>query len=155
MRQGESKRWRIMLLNLHCTQHIKTVWHSVPLLCIDSWPWGFSFVRPQHSPPPHALLLPGWCWCSWPSGWAERKPLAGCQALPEGREREKFNSWVWFRLIIWQKYGKIKKTNLKQSQVPVIEVILLTSSVSTVEKWAVFFVIWMSYWRKVKKKTTG
>lgn len=92
--KGENHQRSIMFPNLkrQSVQIFKTVKHSVPLLCPDYWPWGSSYVTPQHSPLLHALWRPGWCWCSWPSDWAERKPSAGCPALPERRQDMKLIS---------------------------------------------------------------
>lgn len=54
----------------------------------------------------------------------------------------------WFRCHVNQEFWKWKITNLEQSQVPVIVVSPFSSSISTVEKWAVFFMITMSYYRR-------
>lgn len=46
--------------------------------------------------------------------------------------------------------GKKRKTDLEQSQVPVIVVISFSCSISTAEKWTVFFMIAMSYFMEKK-----
>lgn len=73
--------------------------------------------------------------------------------------RRRFGEVQWMSLVSFYQrteilWSQTSKADLKQSQVPVIEVILLACSI-TVEKWTVFFMISMSCKRENQYSIRG